>query len=87
MLFADESNFVIEQGFVDGFEVLAFERDSMTGEMEDELARFVELDSNKVGVPEGPAIASFENDIHSEGSLDIGRPFRSWAECREIGVG
>lgn len=72
---------------MDGFEVLAFESDGMTGEMENELAGFIEFDGNKVGIRECPAIASFEDDIQSDGSLDIGRPFRSRAECREIGLG
>lgn len=61
--FPNKTNFVIEQSHMDGFEILAFESDGMTGEMEDEFARFVELDGNKVGIGERPAIARLEDDI------------------------
>ena len=59
----------------------------MTGEVEDELAGFIEFDGNKVGIRECPAVTGLEDDIQSDGSLNLGRPFRSRAECREIGLG
>lgn len=77
---------MVEQRFIDRFEILAFEGHGMAGEVEDELARFVELDSNKVGVGECPAISCFKDDIQSNGSLNLGSPFRDWAECCEIGL-
>lgn len=75
-MFADESDFVIEQGLVDGFKVLAFEDNGMTGEVKGELAGFVELNSDKISIGEGPAIAGFKDDIQSDGSLSIDISFR-----------
>lgn len=86
-MLANKTNFVIEQSHIDGFEAVTFGNDRVTGKLEDEFSRFVELDGDKIGVGERPAVACFKDDIQSDGSLDIGRSFRSRAECREIGLG
>ncbi len=67
---------MIEQGFVDGVEALTFDYDGMAGEVEDELARFIKLDGNKVSIGERPAIARFKDDIQSDDSPSIGGTFR-----------
>lgn len=85
--FSNKSHLLIQESFMDWFEVLTFERDRMTGEVEGKLTGFVELDGDKIGVREGPSITGFEDDIQSDGSPRIGRTFRGQAECREIGLG